>query len=132
MAHLMPSGDRASHRAQHRQGRALRVGLRPSPDRACARRSSNRARSGRGNGRQIEQGNWTEIGIKTPLAERSPAPPESCAGSSLKCSEVPAFTRFTLLPGVPVGARFLSVLNAHDRTASGTHCDSALSADRAV
>ena len=56
-ASLMPTGDLASHRARHRQGRALRVGLRPSLDRACARRSSETARSGRGNGLQVEQGN---------------------------------------------------------------------------
>jgi len=37
-AFVLPSEDTASHRAQHRQGRALRVGLRPSLDRACARR----------------------------------------------------------------------------------------------
>jgi hypothetical protein len=125
-AFLMPSGDRASHRAQHRQGRALPVGLKPSLDRACSRRSSDAARSVRGNGRQIEQGNWMEIGMKVPRTESSQAPPESCAGSSLNNPEGPAFTRFTLLPGLPVGARFLSVLNAHERTASETHCESAL------
>jgi hypothetical protein len=56
-AFLIPTGNSASHRARHRQGRALRVGLRPSLDRACARRSSDLARSGRGNGLQVEQGN---------------------------------------------------------------------------
>ncbi len=55
---LMPSEDSASHRARRRQGQALRVGLRPSLDGACARRSSDAARSGRGNGLQVEQGNW--------------------------------------------------------------------------
>jgi len=131
-AFVMPSEDTASHRAQHRQGRALRVGLRPSLDRACARRSSNAARSARGNGLQTEQGNWTEMGMKAPLTESSKAPPESCTDASKECMEVPAFTRFTLLPGLPVRASFLSVLNAHDLRASGTHCDDALSDHRAV
>jgi len=56
-AFLIPIGNSASHRARHRQGHALGVGLRPSLDGTCARRSSETARSGRGNGLQVEQGN---------------------------------------------------------------------------
>ncbi len=131
-AFLMPAEDSASHRAQHRQGRALRVGLRPSLDSACARRNSGAARSGRGNGLQVEQGNWAEMVSKAPLAPSHQVHRKSCTNTSQNCTEVPAFTRFTLLAGLPIRVRFLSVLNAHDLTVSGTHCDDALSDHRAA
>jgi len=131
-AFLISTGNSASHRAQRRQGRALRVGLRPSLDGACARSSSDLARSGRGNGLQVEQGNWTEMGSKAPLIASKGVRRESCSDTLQKCPEVPGFTRVTLLPGLPLGARFLSVLNARDLTASGAHCDSALSDHQAA
>ena len=113
--------------ARRHQGHAPWVGLRPSLDRACAQRSFDAARSGRRNGLQIEQRNWTELALKAPLTRSCPVHPQSCTDTSQNCTKAPAFTRFTLLHSLRVRAKFLSVLNAQDLTAIGTYCDDALS-----
>ena len=124
-----PTNHPGSHRARRHQGQALRVGLRPSLDRACAQRSFETARSGRRNGLQIEQRNWVEIASPTRAARCIRV---RCTNTSQNCTEVPAFSQFTLLHGLPVRAKFLSVLNAQDLTAIGTCCDDALSDHPAV
>jgi len=124
-----PTNHPGSHRARRRQGQALWVGLRPSLDHACAQRSLDTARSGRRNGLQIEQRNWMEMASPTRAARCMRG---GCTNTSQNCTEVPAFSQFTLLHGVPVRAKFLSVLNAQDLTAIGTCCDDALSDHPAV
>ena len=113
--------------ARRRQGHALWVGLGPSLDRACAQRSSDAARSGRRNGLQIEQRNWTEMSSKTPLTRSCQEHPQGCTNTSQNCTEVPAFARFSLLHGIPLSDKILSVLNAQELRAIGTYCDDALS-----
>ena len=92
-----PTNHLGSHRARRRQGQALRVGLRPSLDRAFARCSSDAARSGQRNGLQIEQRNWMEMASPTRAARCIRV---RCTNTSQNCTEVPAFSQFTLLHGV--------------------------------
>ena len=68
-----------------------------------------------------------EMELKAPLTGICQMHPQGCTNTSQNCTEVPAFTRFTLLHGLSGRARFVSVLNAQDLAAIGTYCDDALS-----